>query len=138
MFRIAVLLTVIMSLLTGCISLPHQGEIDQQKTEHVELKSITISPNATRRGQDITITTRYSIKDATESGTLLKERISILKGSKDISVILDDENIVKNGVWENFLTVGIPANLTKGKYEIKVQLSTSHSSTEKSARLVVK
>jgi len=110
----------------------------KQNIEHVELKSITISPNAIKQGKDITITTRYVIKDGTGSGTLVREQISILKGSKEISVILDNENIVKNGEWENFLTVGIPKTLTKGKYEIKVRFSTSHSGAENSTSFVVK
>ncbi len=137
MLRIMLLLVVIISLLTSCIQTVNQKVTAKPKNEHIEILSVDISPNSIKRGKEITISVRYMIRDGIDSGTLVNERMSILRENREISVIRENKSIVKNGKWENYLTLGIPANLFKGKYEIKVQLSTDYSATECNAGLVV-
>ena len=138
MAKLITSMVIVMFLLIGCLPPPHTTGSREQFNAALKIKRIAITPSTVKRGQDIRITIRYIVRHGPESGTVVKEQISILRKNKVISVIRTSENIVQNGAWENFLTIGIPKSLAKGTYELKVHFSTPHSDAQSTAQLVVK
>ncbi|WP_448874790.1 hypothetical protein [Desulfobulbus propionicus] len=86
------------------------------------LKS-SLTPTRVRQGDQIKVLFRYSIAGAPSQGVELREKSTLIREGKVLSVLKDDTVTRENGVWENTLTFTVPHSARTGAYTVKLRIS---------------
>ncbi|NLX18210.1 MAG: hypothetical protein GXY53_02870 [Desulfobulbus sp.] len=100
-----------------------------RKTPAVSINRSTLAPTEVYRGEQVTLTLRYVIQGAPDGGMRVRERSTLNRDDKELTVLKDETSVKTNGVWENTLSFAVPASAQPGNYSVTLQISGQGKST---------
>jgi hypothetical protein len=69
------------------------------------------------------LTLQYTIIGAPEKGVTIREKSSLSREGKVLTVLKDESSRKENGTWENTLSFAVPKSAKPGKYSVNLQIS---------------
>lgn len=94
----------------------------------LRIKQSTLAPTEVYQGEQVTLTLQYVVLGAPAAGVTVRERSSLSKDGKEMTVLKDESSQKENGTWENTLSFAVPASAKPGKYMVTLQISTQGQS----------
>ncbi|PIE69816.1 MAG: hypothetical protein CSA21_00410 [Deltaproteobacteria bacterium] len=88
----------------------------------LEITAFSVKPSEVRCGEEIQVTTQYSILGAPEEGILIRDIKSLWVDNKEIITLADDTIKRNNGTWESTLAFEVPASAAAGPHKIKQKI----------------
>lgn len=89
----------------------------------LDIQRSTLAPTVVYKGEKITVTLQYLIDGAPEKGVTIREKSTLSKGGKILTVLKDETNLKENGTWENTLSFAVPRSAQAGNYVVSLQIS---------------
>jgi hypothetical protein len=98
---------------------------DQGNSDMVlKIHKNSVSPAKVSRGESVRVILEYEVMGAAEAGVEIQERITLVFGSKGLTLLSEDSTIRSNGIWENTLTFAVPASTEPGTYKVTQEIAT--------------
>lgn len=94
----------------------------------LRIKRSTLAPTEVNTGEQVTLTLQYIVLGAPAAGINVRERSSLSKDGKELTVLKDESSQKENGTWENTLSFAVPESAKPGKYTVTLQISTQGQS----------
>lgn len=89
----------------------------------VRILRSTLAPTKVYKGEQVTMTLQYQITGAPAKGVSVREKGTLLKEGKELTVLKDESNMRENGTWENTLSFAVPESAKGGSYAVSLQVS---------------
>ncbi len=90
----------------------------------LRIQRSTLAPTEVYRGEQVTLTLQYVIMGAPKGGVKIREKSTLSKDGKELTVLKDESSQKENGTWENTLSFAVPKSAKAGKYSVSLQIST--------------
>ena len=71
----------------------------------------------------MTLTLQYMIMGAPEKGVTIREKSSLIRDGKELTVLKEESSEKENGTWENTLSFAVPESAQPGKFTVTLQIS---------------
>ena len=81
----------------------------------LSIRQSTLAPTEVYKGEQVTLTLQYIVLGAPAGGISVRERSSLSKDGKELTVLKDESSQKENGTWENTLSFAVPASAKPGK-----------------------
>lgn len=94
----------------------------------LDIQRSTLAPTLVYRGEKITVTLQYLIEGAPEKGVTIREKSTLSKEGKVLTILKDETNLKENGIWENTLSFAVPRSAQAGSYVVSLQISAQGQS----------
>ena len=89
----------------------------------LKIQRSTLAPPTVNKGEQVTLTLQYMIMGAPEKGVTIREKSSLNRDGKELTVLKDESSEKENGTWENTLSFAVPASAQSGKFTVTLQIS---------------
>jgi hypothetical protein len=89
----------------------------------LKIQRSTLAPAAVNKGEQVTLTLQYMIMGAPEKGVTIRERSSLNRDGKELTVLKEESSEKENGTWENTLSFAVPESAQSGKFTVTLQIS---------------
>jgi hypothetical protein len=89
----------------------------------LKIQRSTLAPPTVSKGEQVTLTLQYMIMGAPEKGVTIREKSSLNRDGKELTVLKDESSEKENGTWENTLSFAVPASAQSGKFTVTLQIS---------------
>jgi len=99
----------------------------------LKIQRSTLAPLVVHKGEQVTVTLQYMIMGAPEKGVTIREKSSLNREGKELTVLKEESNEKENGTWENTLSFAVPAGAQPGKYTVTL-LITAQGQTRSTRR----
>lgn len=109
--------------ITGSGSRRSSGGTTRSGVFRVRILRSTLAPTEVHKGEQVTMTLQYQITGAAGQGVSVREKGTLLKEGKELTVLKDESNVRENGTWENTLSFAVPESAKGGSYAVTLQIS---------------
>lgn len=99
----------------------------------LKIQRSTLAPTVVHKGEQVTLTLQYMIMGAPEKGVTIREKSSLNREGKELTVLKEESSEKENGTWENTLSFAVPAGAQPGKYTVTL-LITAQGQTRSTRR----
>ena len=89
----------------------------------LKIQRSTLAPTEAYKGEQVTLTLQYTIIGAPKKGVTIREKSSLSREGKVLTVLKDESSRKENGTWENTLSFAVPKSAKPGKYSVNLQIS---------------
>jgi len=103
----------------------------------VRLESLQVRPDKAYRGENITLTTTYTILTPEQVAIPVTISRELFFGGKSLGKVQSTNTRNNNGTWSRAIDLALPANVAPGIYTIVSRISTGYGSDEKSIQFTV-
>lgn len=83
----------------------------------------SLAPAKVKPGDSVTLTLQYRVSGAPDQGVGIREKSTLFKDGKELTVLREGTADRENGTWESTLTFAVPASARSGKYAVILQVS---------------
>jgi hypothetical protein len=99
----------------------------------LKIQRSTLAPTEVHKGEQVTLTLQYMIMGASEKGVTIREKSSLNREGKELTVLKEESSEKENGTWENTLSFAVPEGAQPGKYTVTL-LITAQGQTRSTRR----
>jgi len=89
----------------------------------LKIQRSTLAPPTVNKGEQVTLTLQYMIMGAPEKGVTIREKSSLIRDGKELTVLKEESSEKENGTWENTLSFAVPESAQSGKFTVTLQIS---------------
>jgi len=89
----------------------------------LKIQRSTLAPTEVDKGEQVTLTLQYLVTGASGKKVTIREKSSLGKDGKELTVLKDESSEKENGKWENTLSFAVPESAHSGKYTVTMQIS---------------
>lgn len=89
----------------------------------LKIQRSTLAPTEVDKGEQVTLTLQYLVTGASGKKVTIREKSSLGKDGKELTVLKDESSEKENGKWENTLSFAVPKSARSGKYTVTLQIS---------------
>jgi len=89
----------------------------------LKIHKSALTPTKVNKGEQVQLVLQYSVAGAAKQGVKVREKSSLLRNGKELTVLKDESNERENGTWENTLTFAVPESAEPGKYTVILRVS---------------
>ncbi|WP_157469850.1 hypothetical protein [Desulfobulbus elongatus] len=89
----------------------------------LKIERSALVPTEVHTGEEVTLILRYAISGAPAKGVVVREKSTLGRGGKNLTVLKDESGTKENGTWENTLSFAVPGSAKPGQYTVSMQVS---------------
>lgn len=105
-----------------------QGKATAKTGLVLKIHKSTLAPAKVGKGEQVKLTLRYSVAGAPAKGVKVREKSSLAKDGKELTVLKNESIEKENGTWENTLTFAVPESADPGRYTVTFRITAQGQS----------
>jgi hypothetical protein len=114
--------------ITGDEPPPRQSKSKAKAGLVLKIEKSSLAPATVQPGDQVKLTLRYRIAGAATQGVKVREKSSLARDGKELTVLKDESVDRENGTWENTLTFAVPHSAQSGRYTVTCRISAQGQS----------